>query len=160
MTKKIFESTYQVRFDDVDAFQHLNNMKYLRIFFTEREDHEMLQIGFDMYQYQAETKKNWVIGMNQIAYFRPVVLMEKVVVQSTILEWNPTDYLMEMYMWNVEKTHMKALFWCRMIHFDFTTHKRAAHDDFLNNKLGIYVNPLPQQMTFEERVKTIRKKVI
>ena len=48
----ILESTYQIRFDDCDAFQHLNNMKYLHIFFTEQEDHEMLQLGFDMYQYQ------------------------------------------------------------------------------------------------------------
>ena len=69
---KVLESTYQIRFDDCDAFQHLNNRKYLRIFFTEREDHEMLQLGFDMYQYQKETNKNWVIGMNQIAYFKPV----------------------------------------------------------------------------------------
>ena len=154
----ILESTYQIRFDDCDAFQHLNNMKYLRIFFTEREDHEMLQLGFDMYQYQKETQKNWVIGMNQIAYFRPGFLMEKVVIQSTIIEWNPTDYLMEMYMWDVEKTQMKALFWCRMIHFDFTTNKRATHDAFLNQKLGIHVNPLSQPMTFEERVRTIKKK--
>jgi len=159
MTKKIFESTYQVRFDDVDAFQHLNNMKYLRIFFTERENHEMQQLGFDMYDYQEKTKKNWVIGMNQIAYFRPVLLMEKVVVQSTIIEWNETDVLMEMYMWDETKTKMKALFWCRMIHFDFETHKRTSHDDFLNKKIGVYVNPLPHPMTFEERVKTIKKRV-
>ncbi len=46
---KILASNYQIRFDDCDAFQHLNNRKYLSIFFTEREDHEMLQIGFDMY---------------------------------------------------------------------------------------------------------------
>ncbi len=154
----ILESAYQVRFDDCDAFQHLNNMKYLRIFFTERENQEMLQLGFDMYQYQKEANKNWVIGMNQIAYFRPAFLMEKVIVQSTILEWNPTDYLMEMYMWNTDKTQMKALFWCRMIHFDFTTNKRATHNPFLNEKLGIHENPLPQSMTFEERVKTIEKR--
>ena len=134
-------------------------MKYLRIFFTEREDHEMLQLDFDMYQYQKQTGKNWVIGMNQIAYFKPCHLMEKVVVQTTILEWNPTDYLMEMYMWNEAKTQMKALFWCRMIHFDFTTNKRATHDDYLNQKLGILVNPLSETMTFEERVKTIKKRI-
>ena len=155
---KILESTYQIRFDDVDAFQHLNNMKYLRVFFTEREDHEILNYGFNMYDYQKETGKNWVIGMNQIAYFRPAHLMEKVIVQSTILEWNPSDYLMELLMWNEAKTQLKALLWCRMIHFDFKTNKRAYHDDFLNQKLGLFVNPLPKQMTFEERVKTIKKK--
>jgi len=46
-----------------------------------------------------------------------------------------------------------------MIHFDFNTNKWTTHDVFLNKKLGVHVNALPQLMTFEERVKTIKKRI-
>src|SRR6201985_3823753 len=94
-----WETEYLIRFPDCDPFNHLNNSRYIDYFINAREDHLVLFHNFKIYQYAYETGKSWVVSQNQVAYLHPAVLMEKVIIQSAILELNVSDIVVEMRMW-------------------------------------------------------------
>ena len=154
---KTVETQHLVRFADCDPFKHLNNSRYIEYFINAREDHLKQYYDFDMYKYIARTGKCWVVAMNQIAYFVPAQLMEKVVIQSTILELNASDILVEMRMWDEAKSRLKSIFWVRFVHTDLKELKRSNHDEALMEKFTPLKNSLPESITFEQRALQIRK---
>lgn len=154
------ESTHIIRFPDCDPFNHLNNGKYIDYFINAREDHLAHQYGFEIFNYSKETGKSWVVGQNQIAYFIPASLMEKVIIQSTVLEFNASDILVEMRMWDERKQRLKSLLWTRFVHVDMKEGKRVNHDESLFEKFIPIVNALEQQVTFEQRLLDVRRKKV
>lgn len=141
-----------IRFMHCDPFNHLGNTRYLDYFIQAREDHVLQYYGFDIYDHAARTGESWVVAQNQIAYFSPAKPMEKVLIQSSILEWSSSDILVEMQMWNEACNKIKALLWTRYAHFDLRQQKRISHSDHLNSLFGPLENALPHKMTFDERV--------
>jgi thioesterase-3 len=152
------ESTHTIRFPDCDPFNHLNNSRYIDYFINAREDHLTSFHNFEIYKYAHKTGKSWVVSQNQVAYLNPAVLMEKVIIQSTILELNASDILVEMRMWDEKKTRLKSLLWTRFVHIDMRELKRTNHDQQLMDAFIGYVNPLPKTESFEERLADIKKK--
>ncbi|MEE9348656.1 MAG: acyl-CoA thioesterase [Flavobacteriaceae bacterium] len=158
MKTKTPESTIIVRFPDCDPFNHLNNSKYIDYFINERENHLMNIYDFNVYEYAKKKGISWFVTQNQIAYFIPALLMEKAIIQTTILEWNVSDILVEMQMWNETKTVLKSILWTRFTHYDLIKQKRAKHNKFLNEKFSKYENPLTNKVSFEQRVMDIKRK--
>jgi len=156
MKNKIPESCHIIRFPDCDPFNHLNNSRYIDYFINAREDHLMKVYDFDIYGYTMQTGKSWVVAQNQIAYLSPAILMEKVYIQSTVLEWNDNDLLVEMRMWDEEKSKLKSLLWTRFIHFDLKNKKRIAHNEYLVNTFKEFENPLGENVAFEQRLINIK----
>ncbi|MES2779392.1 MAG: acyl-CoA thioesterase [Bacteroidota bacterium] len=152
------ESTHLIRFPDCDPFNHLNNSKYIDYFINAREDHLANNHEFVIHTYATETGKSWVVGLNQIAYFVPAVLMEKVIIQSTVLEFNTSDILVEMRMWDEHKRRLKSILWTRFVHVDIKESKRINHDQTLMDQFTPIINALEQQVSFEQRVVDIRRK--
>ncbi|MEZ5015533.1 MAG: acyl-CoA thioesterase [Flavipsychrobacter sp.] len=156
---KVLESKVLIRFPDCDPFNHLNNSRYIDYFINAREDHLWENYQLNIYAYGKEHGKSWVVGQNQIAYLKPAMLMETVVIQSTLLELTNTDILVEMYMWDKTKTQLKAILWSKFVHFNFATQKRDEHSKELMDYFKPLENPLDRKMTFEERVKEIKSKL-
>jgi YbgC/YbaW family acyl-CoA thioester hydrolase len=155
---KIPESTHTIRFPDCDPFNHLNNSRYIDYFINAREDHLMNVFKFDMYRSALETGRSWVVSQNQIAYFAPAMLMEQVVIQSLVLEWNTSDALVEMRMWNQSKSKLKALLWTRFVHFDLKTQKRIDHEPAVTEIFMKQLVPLDYPADFEKRIAEVRGK--
>lgn len=155
---KTLESTALIRFPDCDPFNHLNNSRYLDYFINAREDHISQNYKFNIYQYAKEHGKSWVVGQNQIVYLRPAMLMETVVIQSTILELREKDILVEMTMWNKDKAQLKSLLWSSFIHYNFATQRSDVHSEELVNFFKPFENPLPEKLSFEERVQQLKNK--
>ncbi|HET6992252.1 MAG TPA: acyl-CoA thioesterase [Bacteroidia bacterium] len=155
---KVFETTHLIRFPDCDPFNHLNNSRYIDYFINAREDHLTTFHNFQIYKYAKETGKSWVVSQNQIAYLVPAMLMEKVIIQSTILEWNESDILVEMRMWDENKTRLKSLLWTKFVHIDLRESKRIIHEQQLTDSFAEHVNHLENSVSFEERLTDIRKK--
>ena len=155
---KIAESTALIRFPDCDPFNHLNNARYIDYFINAREDHLKEYFDFDIYSYGAKTGKSWVVGKNQIAYFAPANLMEKVIIQSLLLELNKSDVLVEMRMWDENKTKLKAFLWTQFIHCDLLTGKRIDHDDALAGTFAHQESRLTGKITFEQRLQDVKGK--
>lgn len=150
------ESKVLIRFPDCDPFNHLNNSRYIDYFINAREDHLQQHYGLNIYAYGKQHGKSWVVGQNQIAYLKPAMLMEAVVIKSTILELSDTDIMVEMTMWNKDKTQLKSVLWSRFVHFNLATQKRDTHSSELMEYFKPLVNAQHQGMTFEERVGQLR----
>jgi YbgC/YbaW family acyl-CoA thioester hydrolase len=155
---KIFETTHLIRFSDCDPFNHLNNSRFIDYFINAREDHLTSFYNFEIYKYAKQTGKSWVVSSNQIAYLSPANLMEKVTIESCILELNETDILVEMRMWDEQKTKLKSVLWTRFVHIDMRDLKRIPHEQLLIDTFSKDVNPLPAGQTFEQRVADIKNK--
>lgn len=150
------ESEVLIRFPDCDPFHHLNNSRYLDYFINAREDHLLSFYGFSIYEYTKKNTMGWVVGMNQIAYLRPALLMETVVIQSTVLGLTEKDILVEMRMLDKNKSKVKALLWSRFHHVDLTTQKSTAHGEEFMKVFRLLVNPLVGNVGFDERVAQVR----
>jgi acyl-CoA thioester hydrolase len=154
---KTLESRVLIRFPDCDPFNHLNNARYLDYFINAREDHLWEHYQFNVYHYAKEHGKSWVVGSNQIVYLKPAMLMETVVIQSVLLQLREKDILVEMMMWNKDKTQLKAVLWSSFVHFNLATQKSEVHTEDLMNYFRQFEQPLPMPVTFEERVLQLRK---
>ena len=151
------ESTYLIRFSDCDPFNHLNNAKYIDYFLNAREDHLSEYYDFKVHEYAKTTGKSWVVAQNQIVYLSPAILMEKVMIQTQIIEWNTSDILVEMNMWDENKNKLKALLWTRFVHIDLNEQKRTKHAEELNTQFALLECKFEKKMSFDERILEMRK---
>jgi YbgC/YbaW family acyl-CoA thioester hydrolase len=153
---KVWESESLIRFPDCDPFNHLNNARYIDYFINAREDHIMLNMKMNIYQFAAAHGLGWVVSKNQIVYLKPAFLMETVVIDSTILKLEEKSLLVEMKMWNEKKEKLKSVLWSEFVHINMKTQKPAAHTEELLQTFRPFENPLLSPMGFDERVDQLR----
>ncbi|MDH4092802.1 MAG: acyl-CoA thioesterase [Cyclobacteriaceae bacterium] len=154
---EIIESSHFIRFPDCDPFNHLNNARYLDYFINAREDHLQLCYNFNIYKHAMKTGESWVIANSQIAYLSPAMLMEKVYIQSKILEWNAKDLIVEMQMWNNEKTKLKSVLRTKFIHFNIRISQKINHSDYLRKVFNIHEQSSEKCLDFDSRLSEIKK---
>ena len=157
--KKIIESTMKVRFHDCDPFNHLNNSRYIDYIMTARGDQLLDNYDFDIYRIAREELVGWVTAQTQISYLSPAFLAEELLIQTQLISYNEKSLLFEAVMWNKEQTSIKAVLWGRLVHFHLGLQKSHQHSEKLMQFFEQVVNPLPTDIGFEERVKTLRKTI-
>ncbi len=148
---KILESKSKIRFQDCDPFNHLNNASYINYLINAREDQVADNYGVDIFEMIKTEGRAWVVGSNQIAYFKPALVMETVTIDSQLLQFNEHSLLVEIRMWNTNKTELKAVLWSNFIHFDLQQKKRSNHNNNLMSLFSEVVLPVSSK-TFEERM--------
>lgn len=153
---KVLKSNTRIRFQDCDPFNHLNNAAYLNYFTNAREDQINENYGIDIYKMAKELGVSWVVGSNQIAYINPAFLMEEIVIESQLLNYNPTSLFVELRMWNNDQTKIKAIMWSRFVHFNLTKQKREKHS-YQIMKLFERVHKSVDTLRFEDRVTFFKK---
>lgn len=126
----ILESRALIRFQDCDPYAHLNNSRYLDYFVNAREDQVREAYGFDIYDYSRRTGLGWVVSQNQIAYVKPALLMEEVIMTSQLVSTAPKFIHLEMKMYDLER-RLKSLLWVHLIHVDIRQSKSTPHPDDL-----------------------------
>lgn len=154
---KVLKSNARIRFQDCDPFNHLNNAAYLNYFTNAREDQINENYGIDIYKMAKELGVSWVVGSNQIAYINPAFLMEEIVIESQLLNYNPTSLFVELRMWNNDQTKIKAIMWSRFVHFNLIKQRREKHSDQIM-KLFERVHLPIDTLRFEDRVTFLKKK--
>jgi len=150
------ESHVLIRFPDCDPFNHLNNSRYIDYFINAREDHLMKNYQFSPYELVNTHGVSWVVTQNQIAYLKPAMLMERVIIQTRVLRFRPKDILVEMTMWDSEKKNLKAVLWTTFTHINFKTGKSETHSPELTDRFQKLEDSLAQEISFEERVQQIK----
>jgi thioesterase III len=148
---KLLSSQYKVRFQDCDPFNHLNNAKYIDYFINAREDQLIDNYQIDVFEYAKKTGHNWVVASNQIAYKRPALMMETIVIDSQLIKYTSKSLLVEMRMWDASQSKLKALMWVNFVHYDFMNKKVADHSEAFTKIFEQIVLPV-EQLVFEERV--------
>jgi acyl-CoA thioester hydrolase len=154
--KKILESKTKIRFQDCDPFNHLNNAKYLDYFINQREDQIEEEYNLNIFNHLKKTGQCWVVGSNQIIYLKPAFLMEEIIVESKLIDYDEKSIRVEMKMFNKDKTQLKSLLWIRFIYFDAKSQKSAIQpEEFMSLFKDVEVPQLAK--TFEERTIQIMK---
>ncbi|MFN8334345.1 MAG: acyl-CoA thioesterase [Cyclobacteriaceae bacterium] len=154
--KKVLESTMKIRFHDCDPFNHLNNSRYLDYIMTARGDQLADNYDLDIYKIAREKGVGWVIAQTQISYISPALLMEEVVIETQLLSFSERSLHLEAFMWNKNKSALKAVLWAKFVHFNLKTQKSHSHDENLMTFFSQIVNPLPHETGFEERIRSLK----
>ena len=115
-----------IRFQDCDPYAHLNNGRYLDYFMNAREDQVLAAYDFDIYGYSRTTGMGWVVTQNQIAYLKPALLMEEVIIESQLTECKSKFIQIEMRMYDQEHS-LKSLLWVQLVHVDIRKGKSIEH---------------------------------
>ncbi|MCF6308373.1 MAG: acyl-CoA thioesterase [Flavobacteriaceae bacterium] len=140
----ILESNTRIRFQDCDPFNHLNNAAYLNYLINAREDQILEHYGIDIYKMASTTGKSWVVGSNQIAYINPAFLMEEVLIDSQLLDFDESNLRVELRMWNKDKTKIKAVMWSTFVHFNLMKQKRDSHSEELMETFSLVHLPIDE----------------
>jgi YbgC/YbaW family acyl-CoA thioester hydrolase len=154
--QKTWESQSLIRFPDCDPFNHLNNSRYLDYFINAREDHLLKFHHFNIYEYARQNGISWVVSKNQIVYLRPALLMETVLIQTALMRMDNREILVEMSMWNADKSSLKAFLWTNFVHFNLRTQRRESHSEELMRTFEPYNISLPANVSFEQRLEQIK----
>ncbi|MBI5371003.1 MAG: acyl-CoA thioesterase [Sphingobacteriales bacterium] len=155
--KKILQSNMKVRFHDCDPFNHLNNSRYIDYIIAARGDQLLENYGLDIYKMARQQGIGWVTAQTEISYLSPATLMEEVVIETQLLSFGARSLLFEARMWNDSNTELKAVLWGKLVHFNLLTQKSQQHTDELMNFFSEVVSPLPEEMNFESRVKSLKQ---
>ncbi len=157
--EKILQSSTKIRFQDCDPFNHLNNSKYLDYFMNAREDQALQYYNLNIHKHFVTTKNSWVVASNQIAYLKPVFLMETVVIESQIFECTKNTLYVEMTMWNAKKNQLKSILWVKFVYFNSEKSIKTNHAEALM-ELFLKVTTSIAESNFEERVRSLKNKAI
>ncbi|WP_298425727.1 acyl-CoA thioesterase [uncultured Kordia sp.] len=152
---KILESKSKIRFQDCDPLNHLNNSKYLDYLINAREDQLIDHYDVNIFENAKKTGTTWVVGSHQIAYIRPAFVMETVTIDSQLLQFSNKQLLVEIRMWNEEKTVLKSVMWSSFIHFNISKGKAHEHNEKFMELFTNVILPV-EETSFNERVKSLR----
>lgn len=152
---KIVKTKAIIRFQDCDPFNHLNNGKYLDYFMNAREDQVLENYDLDVYKYATQTGNSWVVGSNQIAYLKPAILMESIVIDSQLFNYTEKNIFVELRMWDKDQTALKAIMWSTFVHYNLLSGTSAIHDPKLMELFENIKYPLAAT-NFENRVQELK----
>jgi YbgC/YbaW family acyl-CoA thioester hydrolase len=157
--KKILESKMKIRFHDCDPFNHLNSSRYIDYFLTARGDQLIDEYDFNIYNLAQTSGIGWVSAQTQISYLIPAHLMEEVTIETQLIGYSAKSLLLEAFMWNADKTDLKALLWTKLVHINLQTQSSHAHSPALMEFFQQIINPLCQETSFEQRAKNLKHKL-
>lgn len=147
----ILTSEARIRFQDCDPFQHLNNARYIDYFLNARGDQIWEHYKIDIYGSQGFS---WVVGSNQIAYFKPALLNEKIYIETQVIAFSERFIKVEMKMYASKDKTLKALLWVDSIPINLKTMRLDSHSPQLMEVFTKAVIPVDEAI-FEDRKKAI-----
>lgn len=157
--EKILSSSYKIRFQDCDPFNHLNNASYINYFLNAREDHLLDNYNFDVFENLKTNGQAWVVVSNQICYLNPANVIESVLIESQLITFTSKSVQIEMRMWNESKSKLKAMLWTNFMYFDVQTQKATNHPKAVADLLDNILLPV-EQNNFEERRNSLMRRAV
>lgn len=155
---KVLKSKVKIRFQDCDPFNHLNNSKYIDYFINAREEQILKHYDLDIFKLIKTIGKSWLVSSNQIVYLKPVIMMEKVIIETQLINYSNSSLQVEMKMWNNDMTILKSILWSTFVYFDIQKERKVEHSQELNNLFSNIVKPV-KEVSFEKRSRIIIKKL-
>jgi thioesterase-3 len=146
----ILQSPVKIRFQDCDPFNHLYSTRYLDYFLNVREDQLLSAYNLNVFQDMVDKQLVWVIAGTQIAYLKPALMGETVLIASQLTAFSPRTLSVEMRMWDETGKILKSLMWTNFTYFNIQTQRPALHSDELNQLFEKILLPI-EQTGFEDR---------
>ena len=146
-----------VRFQDCDAFGHLNNVSFINYFINAREDHLREYYAFDLYDHAQASNQNWFIGRHEIAYLRPAALGETVSIQTGLLEFSKRGLVVEGIMFDADVKKIKAVQWTTFRYVDIKQGRAAEHPEDITELLQSVVLDGVERESLDSRIRQLKK---
>jgi acyl-CoA thioester hydrolase len=157
---KELESEVIARFQDCDPFGHLNNARYMDYFINAREDQLIHFYKINIYEHAEQTKANWVISKTQIAYLRPVLVMEKVRICTRIIHFTENTIVVEGLMLDREGQRLKCLSWVEFAYVSLATGRSIKHTpEYMDLFRRVAVDDSYNPDGFNQRVDVVRARL-
>ena len=126
---KVLESLTKARFQDCDPFGHLNNARYIEYFMDARQDQIAEHYGISVLEPGRED--SWVVTLSQIAFLRPVGVLEPIRVRTHLIAADRRGLTVEGAMFAQDLSRVKALAWVEFAYVNTRTGRRSKHPDDL-----------------------------
>ncbi len=157
---KELESEVVARFQDCDPFGHLNNARYMDYFINAREDHLIHFYNLNIYEHVEQARAAWVISKTQIAYLRPVPVMEKVRIRTRVMHYSENSIIVEGLMLDSEGMRLKSMLWMEFAYVSLTSGRPMKHPPELMDLLqNIVFSDSYNPDGFNQRVEAVRAEV-
>ena len=156
------EAAAVIRFQDCDPLGHLNNAKYFDYFFNAREDQVSKIYGYSPGDIFKKFGCSWVVYNHNISYIRSVVYGEWVKIMSRMIFYNHNTALVEYYMTDMEKKHLKCMMWTTIKYVDVTTGRTASHQPEVTQFLEVMRLKdfyFDDRLTVKERIRQIKEEL-
>ncbi|MDZ4845584.1 MAG: acyl-CoA thioesterase [Chitinophagales bacterium] len=149
------EAVAIIRFQDCDPLGHLNNAKYFDYFFNAREDQISKIYGYSPGDIFKRYGCSWVVYNHNISYIRSVAYGEWVKIMSRMIFHDNDTVIIEYYMTDMDKKHLKCLMWTTIKYVDVKTGKTTAHQPevtqflevMLLNDFNLNGTTIPERIT-------------
>lgn len=148
--ENLLSTKTKVRFQDCDPFNHLNNSKYIDYFLNAREDQLIEHYGIDVHELAKTRGISWLVGSSQIMYINPAENMETVLIESQLIKYSAKNLMVELTMWDENRTRIKAVSWIGFVHFNMMQKKSHIHEEKLMSLFEQIHVPIEQD-SFEKR---------
>lgn len=158
MIDKHPQSTAVIRFQDCDAFAHLNNAQYIHYFINAREDHLRTYYQFDLYQHAQHAGANWVITKHEIVYLRPALLGEVVTITTSLIDLTPHGLTVEGIMWDETGRQLKAVQWTQFRYINLRDGRPTTHPPDVAQLLQRILVDAASPETLDERIRQIKRR--
>lgn len=150
-----------IRFQDCDPLRHLNNAKYFDYYFNAREDQVPKVYHIENADIYKQYGSIWVVYNHQIAYVKSAMLGEWVSIFTRLIWSDRNTAVVEYYMTDQRKTHLKNVLWTTFKYVDAKNGKKIDHQPKIMEYLkatehpGVNYDP----KLFEERIKEIKQEI-
>lgn len=148
------ESFYIVRFQDCDLMGHLNNARFIDYILNAREDHLAEHYNISLLDYMQKGL-GWLVAGHEIYYRKPAMYNEKILIQTSLIQYSESDLMVEGIVMDAAKTHLKALLWTRYVFINTRTGKRDAHPAHLLEFFASVLNGDPALSGAKERLQQL-----
>ncbi|MEM9326135.1 MAG: acyl-CoA thioesterase [Bacteroidota bacterium] len=158
---RMTQSRVVIRFQDCDPLQHLNNAKYFDYYYNARDDQVAKLYDFRMSELFEEFQSIWVVYNHQIAYLKSAMMGTWVGIFSRIIWFNNNSIVVEYFMTDENKTHLKNIMWTTLRYVKFgggSTNHPDVLMDFLQKVTVPDIDYSPAG--FQARIKAVKSEVI
>jgi len=158
--QKTTESLVTIRFQDCDPLRHLNNAKYFDYYFNAREDQFAKLYGFKASELYTKYQAIWVVYSHQISYLKSAMMGEWVGIFSRIIGWNHNMVVVEYFMTDENRTHLKNIMWTTL-RFVTWEGKSIDHPDLLMKFLEkVSLSEIDHNaQNFQDRIKSVKNEI-
>ena len=155
----VTENFVSVRFTDCDPLGHLNNGRYIDYFINGRDFQMDIYYGVHLAKHKLKTNETYVVKRHNIAYVRPAVLRERVLIRAMLLGFGDDWTFVESQMLDEEGKSLKALLWSEFNYINVKNGRRVRQPEWIMEILRATVLPVESYLRrdFEERLTEVQR---
>lgn len=158
---QVTENLVSIRFTDCDPLGHLNNGRYIDYFVNGRDFQMEKHYGVHLAKHKVKTNETYVVKRHQIAYVRPAVLREQVLIRAMLLGFGDDWTFVESQMLDENGQSLKAMMWSEFNYVNVRNGRRVRQPEWILEILRATVTSLESydRRDFEGRLSDLQREL-